>query len=413
VGLITMLVSLAFALSLVLTPWWRGLGKRAPFMVAIVLWAIDVALGLPRALFAWYQRDAWSMSEQSLGDFLGQLALEQILSGVLWVGAVVIVARVAKRAPRRGPAVLAVAFAAFVVVMQVIQPLVVAPLFNDFTPIEQSPFASQAPRIRALVAQAGLPVTQLLVMDGSRQGEEGNAYVTGLFGSERVVLFDTILAYPPQEVDSIVGHELGHWAHGDIWRGTAAGALAAALMPFFLFFLLRRNPGISIAFVLYALDTAADPLTTPLWSVFSRHQEAAADAFAMDLTHDPATFAGDERRLALESFSDLVPHPVRMLVASHPHTVERIEAACARDPSVCAQHRAPTEVRVSIPAERAADAANAFAGPQPVRGTWFAATVSDGAVVATVNQEDADVARRVIARVLRHHGVPAEQDQKR
>src|SRR5262249_6561133 len=101
-------------------------------------------------------------------------------------------------------------------------PVVVAPLFNTFTPLEKTRWSSLAPELRALTARAGVRVDALLVADRSRQGVESNAYVDGLGSSARIVLYDTLLEkHPLAEVKNTLAHELGHWRRHHVVKGLA------------------------------------------------------------------------------------------------------------------------------------------------------------------------------------------------
>src|SRR5205814_7001334 len=120
-------------------------------------------------------------------------------------------------------------------------PEVINPLFNTFTPLRDEYLLR---RVRALAARAGVPVQTVLVMDASRQGEHTNAYFTGFGPTRRIVLYDTLLKkHTPAEIESILGHELGHWTHQHILKGILLGVLASAAGLFLLERLLRRLQG--------------------------------------------------------------------------------------------------------------------------------------------------------------------------
>jgi STE24 endopeptidase len=191
-----------------------------------------------------------------------------------------------------------------------------------------------------MAARDGVPVRDVLVADASRRTTALNAYVSGLGPSRRIVVYDTLLRdAPPAEVKLVVAHELGHAKYNDVLRGTAIGALGAALAVCLLYLALGWAPLLaragadagprSIALIM-ALSALAALATAPVQSWASRRIEARADEHALELTRDPATFIGMQRRLAVQNLSDLEPPAVLyFFYASHPAGPERI--AQARD----------------------------------------------------------------------------------
>ncbi|HEX5968657.1 MAG TPA: M48 family metalloprotease, partial [Intrasporangium sp.] len=191
-----------------------------------------------------------------------------------------------------------------------------------------------------MAARDGLPVRDVLVADASRRTTGLNAYVSGFGATRRLVVYDTLLREAPAgEVRSVVAHELGHARHRDPELGTLLGAIGAAAAVVALYLvghwdaLLRRSGVDSIgspramALVL-ALVVLAGLVSGPVQNLVSRRIEARADHHALGLTHDPATFATMQLRLAELNIADV--HPPRIeyvLFATHPDTVERIAAA--------------------------------------------------------------------------------------
>ncbi len=182
----------------------------------------------------------------------------------------------------------------------------------------------------------------VLVADASRRTRAVNAYVSGLGPTRRVVVYDTLLREAtPAEVTSVVAHELGHAKDRDVWTGTLLGALGAAAAVVALYLLGSWTPLLRLAGVdsiaqprafplLIALVTVAGLLATPVQALVSRRIEARADAHALALTGDPATFEAMQRRLAGVNLAD--PDPPRweyLWSATHPSTVERMAAARA------------------------------------------------------------------------------------
>jgi STE24 endopeptidase len=211
-------------------------------------------------------------------------------------------------------------------------PVVLDPIFNDFTPLPEGETRSD---VLALADAAGVKVGEVYSIDASRRTTAANAYVTGLGPTKRVVLFDTLLdRYSRDEVRLVVAHELAHVRHRDVWRGVAYAAVvapAAARAVQRLSWALSGERGTPAA--LPALALAAALVTAPvglLGNRLSRAVERRADAFALRLAGTPEAFVSFERTIALQNMADLdPPRFVSAVLATHPPTAERIGAAAA------------------------------------------------------------------------------------
>jgi STE24 endopeptidase len=246
---------------------------------------------------------------------------------------------VVRLAPRWWWAFGAAGAAALVVLLSFILPVLVEPVFNRFTPMEQGPLRTE---LMALAQRDGVPVRDVLVADASRRTRAVNAYVSGFGPTRRIVVYDNLLREaPPAEVTAVVAHELGHAKDRDVLAGTLTGALGAGSAVVALYLLgswggLLRRAGVeSIAEprafpLLLALVTVVGLVAAPAQALMSRRVEARADAHALALTRDPAAFEAMQARLATINLAD--PDPPRweyLHRASHPSTVERMAAARA------------------------------------------------------------------------------------
>ncbi|GAB2940275.1 hypothetical protein GCM10027280_30870 [Micromonospora polyrhachis] len=281
----------------------------------------------------------YGLSTQGWGGWTVDLLKSYAVSAI--IGAVVLLGfyTVTRLAPHWWWAFGAAGAAALVVLLSFILPVLVEPVFNRFTPMEPGPLRTE---LTTLAARDGVPVRDVLVADASRRTRAVNAYVSGFGPTRRIVVYDTLLREaPPAEVASVVAHELGHAKDKDVLTGTLTGALGAAAAVVALYLLgswgaLLRLAGVeSIAEprafpLLFGLITVAGLVATPAQALVSRHVEARADAHALALTGDPATFEAMQRRLATINLGD--PDPPRweyLYSATHPSTVERMAAARA------------------------------------------------------------------------------------
>ncbi len=282
---------------------------------------------------------AEGLSTRSWGGWLLDVVRGSALQLLLLLGVLAVLHLLVRRSPRRWWLPAAGAGAALVVAVSFAYPLVVEPVFNRFTSLPAGPLRED---LLALAERDGVPVADVLVADASRRTSTLNAYVSGFGATRRIVVYDTLLAgAPPEQVRSIVAHELGHAEEDDVLRGTLIGALGLAAGVCALFLVLRSPRLLRRA----GADGAGDPrstalllaavallttLTGPVQLLVARQVEARADVHALELTRDPGALAQVQRRLALTGRADLTPHPVvEALFASHPSGVQRI--AQARD----------------------------------------------------------------------------------
>ena len=238
-----------------------------------------------------------------------------------------LLATAVERAPRTWPLVATAGSFPLLVLANVVVPTFVAPLFNKFEPIE----GDFAGRIRELASRYGAGDATLLRVDMSRQTEKANAYVTGLFGTKRIVIGDTLLdRFEPGETMFVVAHELGHFVRGDVWRGVALGTVASATV-FFGGRRIAQRSGESLATAsglarLFFGMSLLSTLVGPALAAFSRSRERAADTFAMEATGDGGAGAAAFARLRERNLAeDEQPRWMELLFCSHPSLRSRIE----------------------------------------------------------------------------------------
>ncbi|WP_326556680.1 M48 family metallopeptidase [Micromonospora sp. NBC_01796] len=305
--------------------------------LAVVLVADLVTL--PFAAWRHAVVDRYGLSTQSWGGWGLDLLKSYAVSAVIGAVALFGFYAVTRFAPRWWWALGAAGAAVLVVLLSFVLPVLVEPVFNRFTPMEAGPLRTE---LMALAERDRVPVRDVLVADASRRTRAVNAYVSGFGPTRRIVVYDTLLREAtPDEVTSVVAHELGHAKDQDVLAGTLTGALGAAAAVTALYLLgfwggLLRAAGVdSIAqprafALLFAVVAVVGLVSTPAQALLSRRVEARADAHALDLTGDPTTFEAMQRRLATVNLAD--PDPPRweyLYSASHPSTVERMAAARA------------------------------------------------------------------------------------
>lgn len=340
-GWSSLAVSLAVACWLGFTDRGRRLADRLPgpwvVRVVLVVAALELigrAATLPMAVAQRrLQLDA-GLSTSSWPAWSLDLLKSELVDIVVTSIAVLVLVGIARRWPRSWTAIAGGALAALVVLGSFVYPLLVEPLFNDFTPLEDGSLRTQ---IFQLADEEGVEIDDVLVADASRRTTTLNAYVSGFGGTRRVVVYDTLVEdLPEDQALSVVAHELAHAQHDDVVLGTFLGA-AGALVGVGLLGLAARvaqrrgRPGVgevgAVPMIL-ALAALATALSSPIQSGISRQIETRADVDALEATDAPGPFIALQRRLALRSLADPTPPAwSQWWFGSHPTVLERIAIA--------------------------------------------------------------------------------------
>ena len=237
------------------------------------------------------------------------------------------------------------AWTGFNLLVLVLYPTVIAPLFNKFEPLADE---SLKARVQALMTRCGFAAKGLFVMDGSKRSAHANAYFTGLGAAKRVVFFDTLLKkLTPGEVEAVLAHELGHFKHKHVLKRIVS-MFALSLAGFALLGWLSRQawfysglgveasmnaPNDAVALLLLLLVVPVFSFfVAPLFARFSRKHEFEADAYACAQA-DGRDLAAALLKLHEDNAATLTPDPLYVrFYYSHPPAGERL-AALQRSPS--------------------------------------------------------------------------------
>ena len=220
---------------------------------------------------------------------------------------------------------------AIAILVNLIYPTIIAPIFNKFSPMEEGELKSS---IEDMMSRVGLKSDGIFIMDASKRDNRLNAYFGGLGKSKRVVLFDTLLEkLTNRELLAVLGHELGHFTHKDIWKNI----IMMGILLFLAFFILGNLPdelffdmgvepkaGVTIAMMMLLLPLISF-IFTPIMSFVSRHNEYRADEFGAKM--------GGERNLVSaliklvdENKSFPKSHPLFIFFYyTHPPVLERLK----------------------------------------------------------------------------------------
>lgn len=316
----------------------RGRFARTTFVFVLAYLGLTFVLDLPLAWYGGYVRPhAYGLSSQSFGKWLGDeligLALMALLAPLFVLGTLAFI----RQSPRRWWIWTSLVAVPIAFLLLMLSPVFIAPLFNDFGPMQDSALEAE---ILALAERAGIAGSRVFEVDKSVDTKTVNAYVTGFASTKRIVLWDTIIAKLSREQLLVVmGHEMGHYVLGHVRNSMIALAAAIPLGLFGFHLLATRilaRHGARLGVTSLA-DVAALPLflaligvfnlgIAPLANAWSRHQEHESDRFALEITHDNRACAEAFARLQQSNLGN--PRPSAFFViwrASHPPLGERID----------------------------------------------------------------------------------------
>jgi STE24 endopeptidase len=337
---------------------WLFTVTQAPDVAPILrdlLLLCGVALigGIASLPFSWWRtfriEERFGFNRTTLTTWLSDLAKGIAVGAVLGVPLALLVLWLMRGAGAWWWLYAWVAWMAFQLLVLVLYPTVIAPLFNRFSPL---PPGAPRERIERLLARCGFTASGLFVMDGSKRSGHGNAYFTGFGHAKRVVFFDTLLArLAPDEIEAVLAHELGHFRLRHVvkrvlWSAVFSLALLGLLAwlaeaPWFYSGLgipaadvpaAMARPGVALALFMLALPVFTFVLA-PLATSYSRRHEFEADAFAAQHASAGALVAA-LIKLYEDNASTLTPDPLHSaFYDSHPPAAVRVARLTALAPS--------------------------------------------------------------------------------
>ncbi len=343
-----------FTLGAAMLAWWSGSGAAARLAAALGTWlpspaalvlAMVLVIGGAQAVLTFpldllggfvLPRRAGLLT-QGLGSWLADRAKALAIGGVLGVLALEVVYALLRARPAGWWVWAGAVLTMGMILLTTIVPVWLVPLFYRLTPLQDPALRA---RILALAARMGVPAAEVAVCDFSRKGRVANAAVVGLGRTRRILLSDTLVSgFPPEEVEVILAHELGHhakshipkglllqsilivaalWAADRVLRaGAAALGLAGPADPAGLPLLLLVLSGLGL-------------LLTPIAAAWSRRLEREADRVALEVTRAPDAFVAAMERLGRLNLAERQPGRLRQLLfATHPSLEARIVAGRA------------------------------------------------------------------------------------
>ena len=265
--------------------------------------------------------------------FIADLAKQTLLSAALGIPLLVLVLWLMAQMGELWWIWVWAAWTAFNLLVLLLYPTFIAPLFNKFSPLED---AALAGRIQALLARCGFRSSGLYVMDGSKRSSHGNAYFTGFGAGKRIVFFDTLLTrLAPGEIEAVLAHELGHYKRHHVWKRVAVLFAASFALLWVLgrliaqdWFYAGLHVGTQSTATALLLFVLALPVFTfflqPLTSLHSRRHEFEADQYAA-ANANAAELVQALVKLYQDNAATLTPDPIHSaFYDSHPPAATRI-----------------------------------------------------------------------------------------
>ncbi|HEY5585188.1 MAG TPA: M48 family metallopeptidase [Ruminiclostridium sp.] len=319
--------------------------KTKRWILIIILYflaysVIEMLIYLPLDIYTGFVRmQHYGLSNQTFSQWFIEMIKSFIVNSIItsiiiWVPFLII-----KKSPKRWWLYIALASIPYLFVMSYIQPIVIDPMFNQYKQIEDAGLSS---KIDGLLSKTSIENCQVFQVDKSKETNQMNAYMTGVFNTKRIVLWDTTINFlTVDEVLGVVAHEVGHYLMGHVWKSIVFGGLGSIIILYIIYrmsnWVLRRSKG-RLGFNKLS-DIAAFPLimllinimvfaTAPLSNAYSRSIELDADRFELELTQNNFATATGTVKLHQQSLTMPEPGLVYLLwTYDHPTFKSRVDFA--------------------------------------------------------------------------------------
>lgn len=303
----------------------------------LILSALSSLLTLPATLYSQFViEEEFGFNKMTGKTFIVDMIKNSLLSMILFIPLMAALFLFVDKTGEYWWFYAFVFFALFQLIISLLYPLLIAPLFNKFSDLEEG---SLKERLASLAEKTSFRAKGIYVMDGSKRSSHSNAYFTGFGKSRRIVLYDTLInSLFEEEIEGVLAHEIGHFKKKHIIKSLIT-SLIIALAFFYLLSLLANYTPLFHAFgftevsfhrLLVILAFCLGPFTfflKPLFTMKSRKNEYEADRFAAETIGSAKPLKNALITLGKENLSNLTPHRLYSFFHySHPALSERIEA---------------------------------------------------------------------------------------
>ena len=290
---------------------------------------------LPWSAYVGYLREhQYGMSNQDLGAWLGDQAKGLAIELILGTLAITAIYAVLRRSPKNWWLWGSLVAVGMLMLMVVIAPVYLEPVFNDFKPIVESPLKE---RILSMARANGIPASDVYEFDASKQTKRISAHVSGLFGTTRISMNDNLMTRSSdEEILAVLGHEMGHYVLNHVTKGLTSFGIVIVVGFAFLawsFDRVRKRwgtgwglrgigdvAGLPLLLLLFSIFSLA---ATPVFNTLTRTTEAEADNYGLNASRQPDGFA--QAALHLSEYRKMAPGPIEeFLFYDHPSGWNRI-----------------------------------------------------------------------------------------
>lgn len=302
-----------------------------------ILMLIKIAISLPFSIYSTFfieERFGFNKTTKAVfvSDMIKRILLTVTIGGLLLAGILAFF----EYAGHNAWLYCWIVIVSFMVLMQLIVPAWIMPLFNKFEPLKPGELKSA---ILAYADSINFSLKNVFVMDGSKRSKKTNAFFAGFGKNKRIVLYDTLVeTHSVSELVAVLAHEMGHYKKKHIYWMLLAGILQTGAMLYLLSFFISSpdlfdafymdKPSVYAGLVFFGILFAPVDFFMGLFmQFFSRRNEFSADRYAVETTGDAASFASALKKLAVHNLSNLMPHPVYVFLNySHPSVLARLKA---------------------------------------------------------------------------------------
>jgi Zn-dependent protease with chaperone function len=319
---------------------WQPVAGWFPLQILVYFLILILAYEIITAPIAYYSGfvlpHRYGLSTMSLKSWLGDLFKGLALSLVLEVIAIEFVYLLLAVQPQTWWLWVALAMLFFSVVMAILAPVLIFPIFYKFTPLPEGDLTK---RLLALAERAHTRVRGVFTMQLSNKTTAANAALMGLGNTRRIVVGDTMLdRYTPDEIEVVLAHELGHHVHHDIWKLIISQSILTLGGLYLVNVVLHWAVNTQHIYngladpatlpLLLALMGAFGLIVMPIGNGLSRAIEYQADEYALQATQMMEPFKSAMTRLANQNLSDVEPSPIiEFLFHDHPSINKRLKHA--------------------------------------------------------------------------------------
>lgn len=313
---------------------------------AAFLFATGVLLSLPGLPFSWYSQfrleDRFGFNTTTVKTWCLDRVKGFLLALALGYPLLVLILKLVQWTVDLWWVCAFASMLAFQLLMMVIGPILILPLFNKFTPL---PEGSLRERLLALGKKTGFHARSIQIMDGSKRSRHSNAFFTGFKRFRKIVLFDTLIQQLTEpELEAVLAHEIGHYKKKHIPKMLLWSTVTLFLTFYSISILSRQNwfyetfgfhnDNVVIAFLLFSLLSGAVTFWfSPIAHWWSRKHEYEADRYAAEAMNETNSIISALRKLNEKNLSNLTPHPFYSgFYYSHPTLLEREQALQNAEP---------------------------------------------------------------------------------